>query len=233
MTHAPGGHGGRRRRRSRPREGRGGPRVGRARRPVPRPPRRTCCAFCRERLAPYKVPARVEFRSELPKTMVGKVLRRALAAEDASACRTGGSGLPLAVMALHFDVRSSERLRIRAASSAAPGVSPCTQIVSTSRSRGAVDGKNGSGQGGFDDPSDNLIGIVDDRARLGPRHERPIGAIGAIRECLARRRADLLPQPAATKLAIAGSPKRMSDGSMHDRRARHRRRRRRDREQRY
>jgi long-chain acyl-CoA synthetase len=38
-------------------------------------------AFCRERLAPYKVPAHVEFRTELQKTMVGKVLRRALAAE--------------------------------------------------------------------------------------------------------------------------------------------------------
>ena len=37
--------------------------------------------YCREQLAPYKVPARIEFRSELPKTMVGKVLRRALAAE--------------------------------------------------------------------------------------------------------------------------------------------------------
>jgi long-chain acyl-CoA synthetase len=35
-------------------------------------------AFCRERLAPYKVPATVEFRDELPKSMVGKVLRRAL-----------------------------------------------------------------------------------------------------------------------------------------------------------
>ena len=35
-------------------------------------------AFCRERLAPYKVPVSVEFRTELPKTMVGKVLRRAL-----------------------------------------------------------------------------------------------------------------------------------------------------------
>jgi len=33
---------------------------------------------CRGQLAPYKVPARIEFRSELPKTMVGKVLRRAL-----------------------------------------------------------------------------------------------------------------------------------------------------------
>src|SRR5579871_451793 len=31
-------------------------------------------AFCRERLAPYKVPAHIEFRHELPKTMVGKVL---------------------------------------------------------------------------------------------------------------------------------------------------------------
>ena len=37
--------------------------------------------YCRERLAPYKVPAHVEFRSELPKTMIGKVLRRALVAE--------------------------------------------------------------------------------------------------------------------------------------------------------
>jgi long-chain acyl-CoA synthetase len=35
-------------------------------------------AFCREKLAPYKVPAHIEFRTELPKTMVGKVLRRAL-----------------------------------------------------------------------------------------------------------------------------------------------------------
>jgi long-chain acyl-CoA synthetase len=39
-------------------------------------------AYCRERLAPYKVPARVEFRNELPKTMIGKVLRRVLAAES-------------------------------------------------------------------------------------------------------------------------------------------------------
>jgi long-chain acyl-CoA synthetase len=38
-------------------------------------------AYCRERLAPYKVPAKIEFRKELPKTMVGKVLRRVLAAE--------------------------------------------------------------------------------------------------------------------------------------------------------
>jgi long-chain acyl-CoA synthetase len=38
-------------------------------------------AYCRERLAPYKVPAHVEFRKELPKTMVGKILRRVLVAE--------------------------------------------------------------------------------------------------------------------------------------------------------
>jgi long-chain acyl-CoA synthetase len=39
-------------------------------------------AYCRERLAPYKVPARVEFRKDLPKTMVGKVLRRLLVAGE-------------------------------------------------------------------------------------------------------------------------------------------------------
>jgi long-chain acyl-CoA synthetase len=35
-------------------------------------------AFCREWLAPYKVPAKIEFRADLPKTLIGKVLRRAL-----------------------------------------------------------------------------------------------------------------------------------------------------------
>ena len=35
-------------------------------------------AFCRESLTAYKVPRRFEFRTELPKTNVGKVLRRAL-----------------------------------------------------------------------------------------------------------------------------------------------------------
>jgi long-chain acyl-CoA synthetase len=42
-------------------------------------------AYCRERLAPYKVPAKVEFREDLPKTMVGKVLRRMLVAEARAA----------------------------------------------------------------------------------------------------------------------------------------------------
>jgi long-chain acyl-CoA synthetase len=38
-------------------------------------------SWCREKLAPYKVPSRIEIRKELPKTMIGKVLRRALVAE--------------------------------------------------------------------------------------------------------------------------------------------------------
>ena len=35
-------------------------------------------AFCKEHLAPYKVPTHFEFRKELPKTTVGKILRREL-----------------------------------------------------------------------------------------------------------------------------------------------------------
>jgi long-chain acyl-CoA synthetase len=46
-------------------------------------------SYCREALSPYKVPARVEFRSELPKTMVGKVLRRAL--RDSARSDSGGA----------------------------------------------------------------------------------------------------------------------------------------------
>ena len=39
-------------------------------------------AYCKERLAAYKVPRLVEFRQELPKSMVGKVLRKELRAEE-------------------------------------------------------------------------------------------------------------------------------------------------------
>jgi len=39
-------------------------------------------AFCRERLAHYKEPRAVHFRDELPKSMAGKVLRRALQEEE-------------------------------------------------------------------------------------------------------------------------------------------------------
>ena len=38
--------------------------------------------FCRENLAKFKVPRWVEFRTELPKNLVGKVLRRALREEE-------------------------------------------------------------------------------------------------------------------------------------------------------
>ncbi len=38
--------------------------------------------FCRPRLAAYKMPALIEFRQELPKSMVGKVLRRTLREQD-------------------------------------------------------------------------------------------------------------------------------------------------------
>jgi len=38
--------------------------------------------YCRQKLAPYKVPKHVEFRESLPKSMVGKVLRRVLAQEE-------------------------------------------------------------------------------------------------------------------------------------------------------
>ena len=38
-------------------------------------------AFCRERLANYKVPRQVEFRAELPRNPSGKVLKRLLRSE--------------------------------------------------------------------------------------------------------------------------------------------------------
>jgi len=38
--------------------------------------------FCKERIAKYKVPTAVEFRTELPKTIVGKILRRMLVEEE-------------------------------------------------------------------------------------------------------------------------------------------------------
>ena len=38
--------------------------------------------FCRDKLAKFKIPTAVEFRDELPKTMVGKVLRRYLREEE-------------------------------------------------------------------------------------------------------------------------------------------------------
>jgi len=48
--------------------------------------------WCKERLAPYKVPTHVEFRSELPKTTVGKVLRRELVRQDRERAEAEASG---------------------------------------------------------------------------------------------------------------------------------------------
>jgi long-chain acyl-CoA synthetase len=39
-------------------------------------------AFCKESLAPYKVPTTITFQPDLPKTLVGKVLRRALREQE-------------------------------------------------------------------------------------------------------------------------------------------------------
>jgi long-chain acyl-CoA synthetase len=39
-------------------------------------------AYFKERLTPYKVPSEVEFRTELPKSMIGKILRRALREDE-------------------------------------------------------------------------------------------------------------------------------------------------------
>ena len=40
--------------------------------------------FCKEKLAIYKVPKIVEFRDELPKSAVGKILRKILRDEEAA-----------------------------------------------------------------------------------------------------------------------------------------------------
>jgi long-chain acyl-CoA synthetase len=47
-------------------------------------------AFCREKLANYKVPKQVEFRDDLPKSIVGKVLRRVIREEEDRRHSDGG-----------------------------------------------------------------------------------------------------------------------------------------------
>ena len=46
-------------------------------------------AFCKGKLAPFKVPKQVAFEKELPKTMVGKVLRRELKERELAAAKAG------------------------------------------------------------------------------------------------------------------------------------------------
>ncbi len=45
--------------------------------------------YCRSKLANYKIPRQVEFRDELPKSIVGKVLRRMLRAEEDEKLKQG------------------------------------------------------------------------------------------------------------------------------------------------
>ena len=52
-------------------------------------------AFCKERLAPYKTPKALEFREELPKSTVGKLLRRVLADEERAKMGTATGAPPL------------------------------------------------------------------------------------------------------------------------------------------
>jgi long-chain acyl-CoA synthetase len=42
-------------------------------------------SFLKPRLAPYKIPAVIDFRSELPKNESGKIMKEALRAETAGA----------------------------------------------------------------------------------------------------------------------------------------------------
>jgi long-chain acyl-CoA synthetase len=39
-------------------------------------------SFCKDKLTAYKVPKFIEFREALPKTLVGKILRRVLQEEE-------------------------------------------------------------------------------------------------------------------------------------------------------
>jgi long-chain acyl-CoA synthetase len=45
----------------------------------------TLTAHCRTQLTPYKVPKHIEFRASLPKTPIGKILRRELRDAPANA----------------------------------------------------------------------------------------------------------------------------------------------------
>jgi len=46
--------------------------------------------YCKTKLAKYKVPKKIEFRKELPKSPIGKVLRRVLVEEEKKKQQAGG-----------------------------------------------------------------------------------------------------------------------------------------------
>ncbi len=53
-------------------------------------------AFLKDKLAPFEVPRKVEFRKDIPKTLVGKPLRRQLVEEERRrlAARDAAAGAP-------------------------------------------------------------------------------------------------------------------------------------------
>jgi len=50
--------------------------------------------FCRLHLAAFKIPRQVEFRTQLPKSLVGKYLRRVLVEEEKARLDPGPVGEP-------------------------------------------------------------------------------------------------------------------------------------------
>ena len=75
----------RRRGRTRHAERRSGQGVGRASGGPAGNRRRTAQASAARQLAPFKVPQAIEFRTELPKSLIGKILRRELVRQHVSA----------------------------------------------------------------------------------------------------------------------------------------------------
>jgi long-chain acyl-CoA synthetase len=51
-------------------------------------------AFCKERLASYKVPKQFVIRDELPKSLIGKVIRRVLRDEALAEMKSAETGQP-------------------------------------------------------------------------------------------------------------------------------------------
>lgn len=64
-------------------------------------------AYCRKQLASFKVPRSIEFRAELPKSMVGKVLRRILRDEETAKGGDSGDADAAAKGTNHVDLQSN------------------------------------------------------------------------------------------------------------------------------
>jgi long-chain acyl-CoA synthetase len=55
-------------------------------------------AYCKQELARFKVPKLVEFRKELPKSLIGKVLRRVLAEEEKAKAQAKAGAKPESIV---------------------------------------------------------------------------------------------------------------------------------------